>query len=293
MSSSSSQNVPSKSSASARAEALEQGGVEIAAPGNERADAAAGLLAHHQADRVSCLFPRREARRPGRHGERLDGQAARRTRRGRGGARPSIQRQLGHRHVAERARGRAAAGNRVRGSTRRRASRRAEDGRLRAAARGRASDRARRRSATTPSIGTWRTVAGAVSERIHLQLVADIGRGVQQEPAAAVGADGGGRLGAGYGGGGIAACGAAGRAPAVPLGKAAAGGAAEQDDVHAEKRRGRAQPRRQEDAVTSCPRTRLLPSVTATTVNSGFVHAIERLLVSPLPRVGIPNRSAL
>ena len=64
------------------------------------------------------------------------------------------------------------------------------------------------------------------------ELVADIGRGVEQEPALAVRADGGGGLAARHGALGIGARDTTGGAPAVPLGEAPAGGGTEQNDVH-------------------------------------------------------------
>jgi hypothetical protein len=53
------------------------------------------------------------------------------------------------------------------------------------------------------------------------QLLANIGGGVQQEPPLPVGADRSRRLGARQSAVGLFACGATGRAPAIPLRKAA------------------------------------------------------------------------
>ncbi len=66
------------------------------------------------------------------------------------------------------------------------------------------------------------------------QLVAHIGRRIDQEPLDAVRADGDGRLRPGVDASGIGAGGAAGGAPAVPLGDGAPGGGAEKNDLHGE-----------------------------------------------------------
>jgi hypothetical protein len=70
------------------------------------------------------------------------------------------------------------------------------------------------------------------------ELVPDIGRGVEQEPPVAVRTDRGRRLAARHGARRIAPRDPAGRAPAVPLGKATAGRCTEENDLHAWGRDG-------------------------------------------------------
>jgi hypothetical protein len=70
----------------------------------------------------------------------------------------------------------------------------------------------------------------------------NVGRGVEQEPPLAVGAHRGGGLAPGQGPGWVGTDDAAGVAPAVPLGKTTAGGAAKEDDVHAGEKKRRRSP---------------------------------------------------
>ena len=85
---------------------------------------------------------------------------------------------------------------------------------------------------TIPSTGTWRYPLGARRGASRSELGVDVGRRVEQEPARAVRADGGGRLAARDGALGIGAGHPTGGAPAVPLREPPTGGGTEKNDVH-------------------------------------------------------------
>ena len=128
----------------------------------------------------------------------------------------------------------------------------------------------------------WHVTHGGICDRTWwhaTELLAHIGRGIQEKPSAAIAADGDRRLRARYRRARIVACETATWAPAVPLREAAACGATEQKNVHARVKQTRArrdsrEPRRR--STYFLPAYAVTSNVTATTVNSGLVQAMRQ-----------------